>query len=245
MIGILAYHSLDDSGSVLSTSSHLFAEQMKFLRDAGIRIASLNELADKEQELYRRENNVVLTFDDGFQNVYQHAFPILHTFGFSATVFLVTDYCGKANSWPGQPVGISRQPLLRWKEVEEMSRAGISFGSHTRTHPDLRKLSLHEAEEELIGSKKAISDATGKQVDTFAYPYGFYNGAVRNLVKQHFSLACSTSLGFVKGDCDPFGLERIEMYYFQPPKLFRNLFSPVTGAYLGVRKSLRRLRHAL
>ena len=126
-----------------------------------------------------------------------------------------------------------------------MSRAGISFGSHTRTHPDLRKLSIQQADEELASSKKAIADATGRPVDTLAYPYGVYDAAVRNLARQHFRLACSTHLGFVKRHSDLFALERIEMYYFQSPLLFRHLFSPATSVYLGVRKQLRRLRRAL
>jgi len=243
MIAILAYHSLDHSRSVLSTSPGIFAEQMKVLRDAGVRVVSLSDVADRKCS--NRENEVVLTFDDGFRNVYQHALPVLQSYGFPATVFLVTDYCEKTNSWPGQTVTIEREPLLAWREIQEMSRAGISFGSHTRTHPDLRKLSTEEAEEELASSKKAIADATGRPIDTLAYPYGAYDAAVRNLARQHFRLACSTHLGFVKRDSDLFALERIEMYYFQSALLFRHLFSPATGAYLGVRKQLRRLRRAL
>ena len=243
MIAILAYHSLDHSRSVLSTSPGIFAEQMKVLRDAGVRVVSLSDVADRKCS--NRENEVVLTFDDGFRNVYQHALPVLQSYGFPATVFLVTDYCEKTNSWPGQTVTIEGESLLAWREIQEMSRAGISFGSHTRTHPDLRKLSTEEAEEELASSKKAIADATGLPIDTLAYPYGAYDAAVRNLARQHFRLACSTHLGFVKRDSDLFALERIEMYYFQSPLLFRHLFSPATGAYLGVRKQLRRLRRAL
>ena len=66
----------------------------------------------------------------------------------------------------------------------------------SRTHPDLRKLSIQQADEELASSKKAIADATGRPVDTLAYPYGAYDAAVRNLARQHFRLACSTHLGF-------------------------------------------------
>jgi peptidoglycan/xylan/chitin deacetylase (PgdA/CDA1 family) len=243
MIGILAYHSVDDSGSVLSTAPRVFADQMKVLRDTGVRVVSLSDVADRK--CFNCENEVVLTFDDGFSNVYEHALPVLQTYGFSATVFLVTDHCEKTNSWPGQTLRIEGQPLLRWSEIQEMSRTGISFGSHTRTHPDLRKLSIQQAEEELAGSKKVIADATGRSVDTLAYPYGAYDAAVRNLARQHFRLACSTRLGFVKPDSDQFALERIEMYYFQSTFLFRHLFSPATAAYLGVRKQLRRLRQAL
>jgi peptidoglycan/xylan/chitin deacetylase (PgdA/CDA1 family) len=244
-IAILAYHSLDDSGSVLSTSPRVFAEQMKLLRHAGVRVVSLTDVADENRACSNHENEVVLTFDDGFSNVYEHALPVLQTYGFPATVFLVTDYCEKTNSWPGQTLRLQGQPLLRWSEIQEMSQAGISFGSHTRTHPDLTKLSIQQAEEELASSKKAIADATGLPVDTFAYPYGAYDAASRNLASQHFRLACSTHLGFVKRDSDLFALERIEMYYFQSAWLFRHLFSPATGLYLGFRNQLRCIRRAL
>jgi peptidoglycan/xylan/chitin deacetylase (PgdA/CDA1 family) len=242
---ILAYHSLDDSGSVLSTSPRVFAEQMRVLSELGVDVVSIGELRRRMIRGDAVKPMIAISFDDGFRNVYEHGLPIIQRHRFPATVFLVTDYCGRCNSWPSQPVGIPRQPLLGWREIQEMSRAGISFGSHTRTHPDLRKLTIQQAEEELAGSKKAIADATGRPVDALAYPYGAYDGAVRKLARQHFRLACSTHLGFVKRDSDLFALERIEMYYFQSPLLFRHLFSPTAGAYLGVRKQLRRLRRAL
>jgi peptidoglycan/xylan/chitin deacetylase (PgdA/CDA1 family) len=245
MIAILAYHSLDQSSSVLSTSPGIFAEQMKVLYEAGVKVLSLSDVAYQIQTCPTHANEVVITFDDGFRSVYDHAFPVLRTYNFPATVFLVTDYCEKTNSWPGQTVRLDREPLLRWREVQEMSQAGVSFGSHTRTHPDLRKLSLRQAEEELVGSKKAIADATGQPADMLAYPYGGFDTAVRNLATQHFRLSCSTALGFVQPGSDLFALERIEMYYFRSLWLFRHLFSPTTAAYLELRKQLRRLRRVL
>jgi len=245
MIAILVYHSLDQSCSVLSTSPSIFAQQMRILYETGVKVVSLSEVANAIQTCSTRTNEVVITFDDGFRNIYDHALPVLRTYGFPATVFLVTDYCEKTNSWPGQTVRLDREPLLRWREIQEMSRAGISFGSHTRTHPDLRNLSIDEVEEELVSSKKTIAHATGHPVDTLAYPYGGYNTAVKRLVTRHFRLACSTRLGFVKQDSDLFALERIEMYYFQSLWLFRHLFSPTTAAYLELRKQLRRLRRVL
>jgi peptidoglycan/xylan/chitin deacetylase (PgdA/CDA1 family) len=242
MIAILAYHSLDRSTSVLSISPGIFAQQMKFLHDAQIKVICLSDVPHEIGTYSHPANSVVITFDDGFKNVYEHALPILKSYGFPATVFPVTDYCEKTNSWPGQTLTLDREPLLRWTEIQEMSRAGISFGSHTRTHPNLKHLSIQEAEEELVGSKKIIAETIGRPVDTLAYPYGAYNVAVRNLASRHFRLACSTDLGFVKEESDLFALERIEMYYFRSPVLFRRLFSPVTGAYVGLRKQLRRLR---
>jgi peptidoglycan/xylan/chitin deacetylase (PgdA/CDA1 family) len=241
MIAILAYHSLDDSDSVLSTPPGVFAEQMRILHGLGLKVISLGQVPD-ERAHQRAEKAVVITFDDGFRNVYEHALPVLQEYRFPATVFLVTDYCEKTNSWPGQPPSITRQPLLRWSQVREMSEAGLAFGSHTCTHPDLRRLPSQTAERELASSKKIIEDRTGRPADTFAYPYGSYDGDVMRLARAHFQLACSTILGFVKPQSDPFALERLDMYYLQSPALFRRLFSPALSAYIGVRRSLRRLR---
>jgi peptidoglycan/xylan/chitin deacetylase (PgdA/CDA1 family) len=241
MIAILAYHSLDFGASVLSTSPGVFAEQMKFLHDAGIKVICLNDVPNEISASSNHANAVAITFDDGFRNVYEHALPILQSYDFPATVFPVTDYCEKTNAWPGQTLTLEREPLLRWREIREMSQTKISFGSHTRTHPNLKHLPIQAAEEELVGSKKAIAEATGRAVDTLAYPYGAYNAAVKNLATRHFRIACSTHLGFVTQESDLFALERIEMYYFQSLPLFRHLFSPITSAYIGLRRQLRRL----
>jgi peptidoglycan/xylan/chitin deacetylase (PgdA/CDA1 family) len=123
-----------------------------------------------------------------------------------------------------------------------MSQAGITFGSHTRTHPDLRTLPPSEAEEELVVSKKTIEDAIGCLVDTFAYPYGAYNGVVRHLAEEHFALACSTILGFVRPGSDPFALPRLDMYYLRHPSVFRRLFSKELDLYIRLRGRLRHLR---
>src|SRR5690348_7971010 len=101
---------------------------------------------------------------------------------------------------------------MRGREILEMSQTKIYLVSHTGTDPTLNHLPIQAAEEELVGSKKAIAEATGRAVDTLAYPYGAYNGAVKNLATRHFRIACSTHLGFVTQESDLFALERIEMY---------------------------------
>src|SRR5215471_107285 len=137
-IAILTYHSLDDSGSVISVSPQVFAEHIRILHELNVKVISFSEVHNLQATATVGEHCVILTFDDGFQNVYEHGLPILQRYGFPATVFLVTDYCGKLNSWPSQPASVAHQSLLRWEEIKEMHAAGLSFGSHTRTHPDLQ-----------------------------------------------------------------------------------------------------------
>jgi peptidoglycan/xylan/chitin deacetylase (PgdA/CDA1 family) len=244
-IAVLTYHSVDESGSVLSISPRLFVEQMNVLHQLGIKVLPLSEVRNLVRSGGPTEPVVVITFDDGFRSVYQDAFPVLERYGFPATVFLVTDYCGKANSWPGQPIYIERNALLEWGEIKEMSTKGITFGSHTRTHPDLTKISPRHAEEELTGSKKRIEDVTGCPVDTCAYPYGAYNTIVKQLTQNHFTGGCSTHLGFVQSGCDLFALERLDMYYLRQPVLFQRLFAPEFAAYVRFRRTARDLRRLM
>lgn len=233
---ILTYHSLDDDGSVLSTPPRSFAEQMRTLSALGVRVVGLAELLDARPEATAEPPRVAITFDDGFQSVYREGLPVLARHGFPATVFLVTDYCGKTNDWPGQPGYVQRRRLLDWHEIRQMRATGVAFGSHSRRHPDLRRLPAEEAEAELVASRQAIEDALGEPVHALAYPYGAYDATVKRLARAHFACACGTRLGTVGSSADRFALERIDMYYLRPLALFRRLLSPALGLYLRLRQ---------
>ncbi len=239
---ILTYHSLDDTGSVLSTSPQVFAEQMRILHELDVEVVSLTKIREGLGGASASRPLVAITFDDGFRNILDHGFPILQRYGFPATIFLVTDYCGKTNDWPGQPLHIKRYPLLTWDEIREMSQAAIDFGSHTQTHPDLTMLPAHRVDEELLGSKKRIEDTIGRPVDLFAYPYGIFDHAVRNAAQAHFDLSCSTFLGFVGRQSDLFALERLDMYYLRRPMVFERLLSKEMDLYIRFRQTVRSLR---
>ena len=241
-VAILTYHSLDDSGSVFSTPPRLFVEQMGILHELGTRVIPLADIPHVLSGAAPSDFLVAITFDDGFRSVYEYGLPILQRYGFPATVFVVTDYCGKTNSWPSQPRYVEPRPLLSWAEVKEMCKIGISLGSHTRTHPDLRTVANSGAEEELVASKKAIEDAIGRPVEALAYPYGTYNEFVKDLAQEHFRLAVGTTLGFAGAGSDLFALERLDMYYLRRPVLFRRLFSRELHSYIRLRRGVRDLR---
>lgn len=241
-IPILTYHSLDESGSVISVRPADFAKHMRSLHNRGLRAVSLAELLHVLQDQRNWERTVAITFDDGFENIYHHAMPVLAGYGFAATVFLVSDYCEKDNDWPGQAAHVPRLPLLRWSQVREMAAVGIQFGAHTKTHPNLNRLSDVAAREEILGSKKAIEDRVQHRVDAFAYPYGAYNSLTRGVVREHFGVACSADLGYVRPGCDPVALERLDAFYLRSAYLFRHLFSYRIVAYMRVRRALRDFR---
>lgn len=239
---ILTYHALDDDGSVLSTPPRLFAEHLALLDEAGIAVVPLSDLGRDPAGPGSGTPRVSIAFDDGFLSVYEHALPLLQRHRFPATVFVVTDYCGKTNGWPSQPRHVTRRPLLDWAQLREMTGAGIAVGSHSRTHPDLTRLPRHEVEAELDGSKRDIEDALGRAVETLAYPYGAYDDKVRAVAHGHFALACSTRLGYVGPSSDALALPRLDVYYLRPRHLFRRLLTRELALYLWARRVGRSLR---
>jgi peptidoglycan/xylan/chitin deacetylase (PgdA/CDA1 family) len=152
-IPILMYHSIGESQNgrhpyyETNTSPQVFAQQMKFLRDNGYRADGCHTAL---QNATRRTNAkaVVMTFDDGYADFYRYAFPILTECCFSATVFVISGLMKP------QRMSFKGTECLTLSEVRELHSQGISFGSHTVTHPDLRVLKQDEVERELSGSKK-------------------------------------------------------------------------------------------
>jgi peptidoglycan/xylan/chitin deacetylase (PgdA/CDA1 family) len=234
---ILTYHSLDESGSVISVRPEVFRAQMAFLADAHAPVVPLSEIRSTP-------GAIAITFDDGFRNFFKHALPVLRQYRFPATVFVVSDYCGGRNNWPTQPKGngIPSEELMSWSEVEEISRAGIEIGSHTATHPRMGLLAPAAIEAELRTSREEIEQHTGKPVRTLAYPYGESTPLVRAAVRNHFSWACGTRLAYLSEDSDNIDLPRLDAYYLQNRFWFEGLQSLRGSAYLVFRGQLRELR---
>ncbi len=240
-VPVLLYHAVEDDGSLIAVSTKQFAWQMRWLHEHGCQVVPLGRLVAalrSHQPLPPR--TVVLTFDDGFASVYARAFPILVQYSFSATVFLVTGFCGQRNDWPAQPPGVPRLPLLSWAQVAEMDRHGIEFGSHTQSHPRLDRLPAAAVESEVAGSRAVIEERLGHAVDLFAYPYGRYDPISRSTVGRTYAGACTTRLGRVSCASDPLALERVDVTCLPPP-LFRGVVSSWLTPYLGARRTLRQL----
>jgi peptidoglycan/xylan/chitin deacetylase (PgdA/CDA1 family) len=243
-IPILTYHSLDSSGSVISTSPEKFRDQMRFLATSSFRVLKLSEIASAiRQRSSVPENAVVISFDDGIKNVYDDAFHILKEYGFPASVFLVTEYCGKNNQWNGQPAEIPKLDLLTWDHIEEMAANGIEFGVHTATHPNLLKVSHDQLVSEILGARETIAERTGRKDQAFAYPYGKSSMESRRLVETNFYAACSTELDQATPGSDLYFLPRIDMYYFSTNDRFSTIGTSSFQRFIKIRKTLRLMKN--
>ncbi len=151
----------------------------------------------------------VLTFDDGFDDLYEHAFPLLEKAGIPATIYLVSD-CTE-DKWQRQH-SPSPLRLLNWARIREMADRGIIFGSHTRTHARLTLCTNEQLRDEVVNSKKIIEDKLGRAVTHFCYPFGSLSDRVVDEVGEAgYTTACTTKKCSVLPDADLLRLPRLNM----------------------------------
>lgn len=195
---VLMYHSIGNNNYFLSVKPKNFEKQMTYLKEKNFNVISLTELVDL---LILQKTipfkTVVLTFDDGYEDNYLKAWPILKKLQLPATIFLATDK-------------IEAQAMLKWKQIKEMHESGlIDFQPHTASHPKLNQIKPKEAEKEILKSKEVIEEKLDKECFFFAYPKGRFNEEVIEVVKKlGFRAALSTISGRVNLKDDLFTLKR-------------------------------------
>jgi peptidoglycan/xylan/chitin deacetylase (PgdA/CDA1 family) len=198
---ILLYHQVaavptqhDPHG--LAVSPGQFEQQMGYLHRAGYRCVSLAgavRCVRAGRGLPRK--SFVLTFDDGYRDLYFTVWPILRRFGFTATIFLVAGRAGGWSDWKGQ-TGPAAAPLLSWSEARELIGFGAAFGSHTVTHPRLGQLDETQALAEIQRSKAILEERLGVPIDLFSYPYANYNARIQRIVAETgYMAACGGDRG--------------------------------------------------
>lgn len=239
MRGILTFHSVDPSGSVLSIAPAELRSLVRAIRRAGHAIVPLAELLEGPEAPRR----VALAFDDGLASVHDEAAPILAEERAPATVFVTTDYVGKDNRWPTLPADAPTFPMMRWEQVEALRRAGWEVEAHTATHPDLRALPDGEIDRELVRCDDALAGRLGARPRLFAYPYGAYDARVEARVRQRYAFALTAEMGLLPSPLEaPHRVPRLETFYFRSAAVHRHFGSRAFGAYLRLRAALRRLR---
>lgn len=231
---ILTFHTLDEQSSSVSFSPKVFRRGMARLHEKGYQTINLSETINfLRQGKPFPERSLVITFDDGYQTVYNEAFPILQRYRMSVTVFLTVGE-RRTTSTRSLP-SLKGRPMLSWDNIREMHQWGVMFGAHTLTHPDLTRLPLDQTGSEITHSKSIIEDALGSPVTSFAYPYGRHNNRIRELVRQHFLCGCSDKFGLVTARSDLYSLERIDACYFRTDRLFKVILTGWFPSYIWAR----------
>jgi peptidoglycan/xylan/chitin deacetylase (PgdA/CDA1 family) len=184
-IPILAYHRVVRDKSEagrhgIFVTVEQFEKHMKFLAKRGFKTITFKDLENVDRT-NPNEKYVILTFDDGYEDNYTLAFPILKKYGFKAVIFLVSDL--EYNIWDSN-FGEPKVKLLNSEQCLEMLDYGIEFGSHGRYHRDLTKLGVYDVEDEVFNSKLTLEERLGVKIISFCYPYGKVNDLVKEIVKK-------------------------------------------------------------
>ncbi len=184
----------------------LFEARLAAVRAAGLRSLTLDDLVPGNPA---PAPGFVVTFDDGYRNVWEHGLTLLEKHRVKAIQFLVPARLGQRNEWD-LPNGEVPEPLMDAAQVRDWLAAGHSIGSHTTTHRMLKKLSEAEAREEIAGSKKRLEDLFGVAIRHFCYPSGRYNAMVRGLVEEAgYHTACTVEFGINTPETPRLELRRI------------------------------------
>jgi peptidoglycan/xylan/chitin deacetylase (PgdA/CDA1 family) len=204
---VLMYHRvLPDAADASAIEPGMYVRASTFERHLDTltsrwQLATLSSVLESPRDDRPR---VALTFDDGWRDNLETAWPILRSRGLSATIFLVTDWCAAGRHADGT--------FIRPDEIRELAAAGIEFGAHTMTHPALDTVESERARIELEGSKRTVAEWTGMPCRVFAYPYGRRTPGVEKIAASTFDASVVVGGGWWHRGGDSACLPRISIH---------------------------------
>ena len=240
-VDILMYHAIGAGAGPTSIAAPVFAQQMEVLAESGVPVISMDDVTSHLAG--GAGHRVAITFDDGFQNFADIAYPVLKQHGFASMVYLPTDHIGGYESWEG--CGAPPRALMGWETVRNLSRNSVDFGNHTARHPNLNTLGADAIAAEIDAASTRIHDELGYKPRHFAPPYGSGMPTILPLIRPRFATSVSTELGGADAASDACALPRIEMFYFTDIARWRQHLAGHGRAYLKRRQILRQVRQML
>jgi peptidoglycan/xylan/chitin deacetylase (PgdA/CDA1 family) len=228
---ILMYHAIDSDIHFQGhpyfetvTSPLNFKRHLMLLKELGFSSIGLNESIASATE-----RSLLISFDDGFEDFYSQAFPILQETGYSAVVYLPVRFIGKNSK------GIEGRQHLNWNQVRELHRWGVSFGSHSIDHLDLACQSPQELKKQITFSKSEIENQLGAPIISFSHPFAFPDGD-RNYIKRYrselfdagYRHGVTTKIGLSRPSDDPLLQRRIPCNEYDDNSF---LLAKLHGAY--------------
>lgn len=198
---VLAYHHIDEKENGITISPKRFKSHLQRLKKEDYNVISMEHfLHFMKSEAQVPQNAVLITFDDGYESFYTHAYPELLSFGFHATKFIVVD-----------SIDHPKAPRLTWDQMREMKQNGMSFYSHTYDHHDKvkagsgntlmpmltnpiyleneKRLETNDEyrkriKQDLLKAENRIEEELGPQYRLLAFPFGAYNETVIGVGKE-------------------------------------------------------------
>ena len=213
---ILIYHQVGSGRShEMNVSVRSFRRHLDWMQLHGEIVSLENAIGRRAEPGSHRL--FVLTFDDGYADVFFNAFPLLEAARIPFTLYLTSgpiENSDKFGEWPGQP--------LTWDQVRQMCDSGlVTLGAHTHSHPDLRELAPHALREELDRSNGLINTRCHVKPSHFTYPWGRWSATADSIIRETYATATLGSGPAVSADSDLYTLHRVPIQRSDPGLLFR------------------------
>jgi peptidoglycan/xylan/chitin deacetylase (PgdA/CDA1 family) len=214
---ILVYHGVAEHIQKNCISIEQFREHLNYLEKEHV-IVKLSELVERIQTGQIDRNYVVLTFDDAYLNVYEHAYPELAKRKLPAIIFIPANYIGLYNVWDydRNPAKYPYLQVMARQELGSLDPQLIEFGSHSLSHSRMKDLARNELEKEIKASKMVLEQNLGREIRFFAFPYGqltdFDSRALEFLKNSGYSGCCTTHFSRFNDRTDPYLLNRISVW---------------------------------
>ncbi|MBI3948550.1 MAG: polysaccharide deacetylase family protein [Armatimonadetes bacterium] len=181
---VLAEGAVDPTGYFFSVPQRRLEQQMRWLKALGHHVVSLDDIVHWLEGKRRLPSRpVAITFDDGYEDAYRLAAPVLERYRYPATFFLIADRLGGWNDWD-TPAGTEGYRLIGRDEALDLARRGFTLGSHSRTHRELPGLSQKQLRDEVTGSRRSLAQQLGMPVRFFAYPFNITDRRCQNAVRR-------------------------------------------------------------
>ena len=187
VIPVLMYHSISDDGQKMSVSKHNFYKQAKIMLKLGFKSVNLKDIFnDKSKKKF------VITFDDGYQDVFTNAYPILKELNLKATCFFVINKIGKYNEWDSNKSDYKKRNIMNDDQILQWYKSGLEVGSHSLDHENLIKVNDTKKREQIIMSKLILKEKYNIDVKSFSYPFGQFDDDCVKIIKQNYEYAVTT-----------------------------------------------------
>ena len=209
MFVTLSYHIINRAISdSIAIAEEDFEQQLAYLHTHDYTALSLEQaIADLDGDRQAPQRSVLVTFDDGYADTLHVALPRLQAYGMRATLFVITGYIGQSNRWNTRACYDVQH--MTWDELRLWYENGCDVGGHSHLHHCMTRLSLEELQETVEQNKHLLEQETGSAPRAFAYPYGRFNRAVIDVVRQHYELAFATDGGTWNARVNHYAINRL------------------------------------
>ncbi len=240
-IPVLNYHKIEIKSDIGITARHPddFLTDMQYLAEHGFTSVTFQSVSKSET---LPDKPVMITFDDGYASVYEHAFPILSHFRFRAVIFMPALYIGKTNDWDIQ-LGSKKFLHLSGEQIAALSAAEHEIAAHGLNHVPFTSLNSESLNKELKQSRILLEKITGIPVTALCYPFGRFNARVIQAVKQagyQYAMA-SLYLGAAPPEEQNMALRRFNVYRFDTQRIIHKKLKAAYQSPIAIRDWLLQL----